>query len=247
MPATLAELRTRVKQRFDLGQSAYMSDDELNGLINEAGAHLHNWIIASNEDYIVKSISIALATNQRDYPLPLDFYKCLQMWVVTTTPGSLPVYRALPRKMRREYRGGPSTFWRGPSPMWVGAYEILGATGSNPGVIRVDPTPTQPPNNVMLELMYTPNYVPLVLDGDTMAAAVAPGWDEFVVNQAVINARLKEESDVTPLLNAQAIVKQMIEQDMINRDMGQPQHVVDTDPSSGFGFAWGGRGFYGWY
>jgi len=167
---TLADLRTRLAQRFDLGQSQYLSTTELNSLINEAGAHLHNWIVNSAEYYIWKVYPITVATTQQDYPLPYDFFKDLKIFATfanLNAPGQ-QYYQPVPRIMPQEYRGGLSTYVRGP---WLApfGYMILGQT------LRISPIPISFSFN--LEMWYTPHYTPLVNDTVVMDVSVAPGWD----------------------------------------------------------------------
>lgn len=212
---TLADLRTRFYDRFDSGQQNYIVPAEANRLLNEGGAHLHNWIINSAEWYIWDKYPITVLGNQIDYPLPGDFFKDLKVFGVYN--GN---YIPLRRLMAEEFRGGMQTDSRLFMESRFG-YMIMGQ------VLRIQPAPTLSTFN--LEMWYTPHYTQLVNDTDTMDVSVAPGWDEFVINQAVIGARLKEESDTTALERRQAEIKTMIEADMVNRDMGRHQHVVDVE------------------
>jgi hypothetical protein len=71
-------------------------------------------------------------------------------------------------------------------------------------------------------------YVDLTADTDTLEMAMVPGWQEFIINQAVIAARIKEESDTAPLERRQQAIMGLMQASMINRDMGQHQRVVDV-------------------
>lgn len=210
---TLADLRTRFYARFDEGSQNYIGTTEANVLLNEGGAHLHNWIVNAAEYYIWKTFDITPVNGTIDYALPTDFLKDLKVFGVSNG-----YYEPLRRLMPQEFRGGQQTDSRLFLEGRFG-YMIMGQT------LRIQPAPS----NVLftLEMWYTPHYTALVADSDVMNVSVAPGWDEFVVNQAVIAARLKEESDTAPLERRQAEIRSMIEQDMINRDMGQTPHVVD--------------------
>lgn len=243
MATTLGDLIRRCRARFDAGQSQYITDDEWTALINEAAAHLHNWLITTNEGYVWKTWNVVLANNQRDYNLPADFHKDLQVYMTSYNPGlpaSVAAYRPLRRLMPEEYRGGSSAYIRGPFPT-VAGYTLMG------NIIRISPVPNNPPSNIGIEVQYAPTYTAMVNTLDSPDMAVAPGWDEFVVNQVVINARLKEESDVTQLQQQQAIIKQQIESDMMSRDLGRAEHVVDADRGYGFGFPYGNWGLGGWW
>lgn len=93
--------------------------------------------------------------------------------------------------------------------------------------LRIFPTPPANPGSILI--WYVPRYIELVLDTDSTELANDSAWEEYIVNQAVIAARIKEESDTGPLQDRQAAIMAMIQNSAINRDMGQHSHVVDVD------------------
>jgi hypothetical protein len=110
---TLADYRRRFYSRFDEGQSQYIDNATANDLINEARAHLHNWIVTSNEDYMVNEYVFTIVTNQADYALPADYFKDLKVFGYYSQPSSpQPYYWPLRRLMRGEYRGGSANIYR---------------------------------------------------------------------------------------------------------------------------------------
>lgn len=216
---TLLDLRTRFYNRFDEGQQNYISVDEANSLINEGAAHLHNWIVNSAEFYIWKEYLVTLVAGQMDYDLPADFLKSLKVFSLSAS-GSPSTYTPMYRIMPEEFRGFQPTAY---SDLCGGTYSYM-IMGNK---LRLIPVPSTP--GVGVAMWYAPSFAPMVADTDTTDVSVAPGWDEFVVNQAVIAARIKEESDTSQLERRQAQIVSMIEQSMVNRDMGRHQHVVDVD------------------
>jgi hypothetical protein len=104
-------------------------------------------------------------------------------------------------------------------PFWPYGYMMMGQT------LRIVPTPQKVTNLLM---WYVPMYVDLTADTDTLEMAMVPGWQEFIINQAVIAARIKEESDTAPLERRQQAIMGLMQASMINRDMGQHQRVVDV-------------------
>lgn len=230
---TLADLRQRFYDRFDEGASQYIDQPQANRLINEAGRWLHNWIVSSSEDYIVSIFSITLVSNQQDYPLPADFFKDLKVFGVNNAVGgAAPFHWPMRRVMKNEYRGGPATAFRYPFMAPFG-YMIIGNN------IRVTPVPSDV--NFSLEMWYAPHYTEMLNDADTCQSSIAPGWDEFIINHAVIAAKIKEEADIGPILNRQEEIKRLIADQMINRDLGMPQRVVDVT----LGNMWGGLAWPG--
>lgn len=230
---TLADLRQRFYDRFDEGTSQYIDQPQANRLINEGARWLHNWIVTANEDYIVSITTINLIANRSDYSLPADFMKDLKVFGVSNAvSGAQPYHWPMRRVMKNEYRGGSATAFRLPYMAPFG-YMILGNT------LRVTPVPSQ--INFNLEMWYAPHYAEMTNDADTCASSIVPGWDEFIVNHAVLGAKIKEESDTGPILDRQAEIKQFITEQMVNRDLGMPQRVTDVTGSSG----WGGLGWPG--
>lgn len=220
---TLAQLRTRFYNRFDSGQNGYIGIPEANNLINEGARHLHNWLVSESEYYIWKEDVFPLTTGQSDYPLPAQFQKLLKLFApqVSTSVNGEPSWIPLRRLMPQEYRGQNFGAYQGPFPIVTQAYMMMGNT------LRVFPTPPANPGNLLI--WYVPKYVDLVLDTDTTELANDSAWEEFLVNQAVIAARIKEESDTGPLQDRQTAIMEMIQKSSINRDMGQHSRVVDVD------------------
>lgn len=74
---TLAELRTRSRERADQQNSRFVSDTELNGYINKSASELYDLLTTVFEDYYAEAspyvINIVAGTFQ--YSLPSDFYK----------------------------------------------------------------------------------------------------------------------------------------------------------------------------
>jgi hypothetical protein len=74
----LAQLRTASRQRADMVNSTFVSDDELNSYINASYFELYDLLVQKyGNDYYVKEYSFSLVGNQSRYDLPEDFYKLL--------------------------------------------------------------------------------------------------------------------------------------------------------------------------
>lgn len=221
MPITLAQLRKQFYNRFDAGAQNYIQVDEANTLINEAAAHLHNWLVTEAEYLIWNETKISLVPGVSDYPFPENVQKLLKLFGpgYDAASASTPTWMPLQRIMPQEYRGGNMGALNTIQPFWPHGYMLMGQT------LRIMPTPQQAHELLM---WYVPVYTDLVEDTDALELSAIPGWQEFVVNQAVIGARIKEESDVAPLERRQQIIMGLMQASMINRDMGQPQHVVDV-------------------
>lgn len=216
---TLADMRQRFYNRFDEGQQNYIGVAEANSLLNEGAAFLHNWIINSAEFYLWSEWTVPLVRNQMDYTLPADFYKSLKVFATGQT-GFPSSFTAIDRIMPEEFQGSGFGV-SGLLGNYATGYMIMG------NKLRIIPAPTT--SGTGITMWYAPVYTYLVNDTDSFNLSVAPGWDEFIVNHAVIAARIKEESDTGTLERRQAQITAMIEASMVNRDMGRHQHVVDID------------------
>lgn len=227
MPVTLAQLRTQFYNRFDVGVQNYIQPAEADQLINEGASHLHNWLTSEAEYLIWEESQISLVPGVNDYPFAPTVQKLLKLFgpdssgAATSAPAWMPMHRIMPQ----EYRGGAMGATSTIQPFWPYGYMLMGQT------LRIIPTPQQ---ELPLLMWYVPTYIDMVADTDTVELAVVPGWQEYIVNHAVIGARIKEESDPAPLERRQAALMQLMQASMINRDMGQHQRVVDVTPGTSY-------------
>lgn len=203
---TLATLRTAFYNRFDEGSQNYIGIPEANALINEGAEHLYNWLISTGENYVFTELQGTLSPTVTDFALPADFFKLLKVFVVNGG-----IYTPIPRLMLDEWTGSFGRF----------GYILID------GYLRFSQSVSRP--TATISMWYAPTYTRLVNDTDAFSFQYIPGSAEFIINQAVIAARIKEESDTTPLERRQAQITQMIETDFANRDMGRRQHVVDAE------------------
>ena len=74
---SLSELRLLARQRADMENSQFISDDEWRRMINRSYAELYDLVVtsANSEDYFLKSDTISLLNGTASYDLPADFYK----------------------------------------------------------------------------------------------------------------------------------------------------------------------------
>tara|TARA_R100000458_G_C8268057_1_gene242917 strand:- start:575 stop:1453 length:879 start_codon:yes stop_codon:yes gene_type:complete len=74
---SLSELRLLARQRADMENSQFISDDEWRRMLNRGYAELYDLIVtsANSEDYFLNSSTISLVSGTESYDLPEDFYK----------------------------------------------------------------------------------------------------------------------------------------------------------------------------
>lgn len=225
MPVSLSELRRRFFDRMDEGQSQYVSPEQATDCLNEAYTVL--WGIYARKDpnffqtrqYIQPAIAVA------DYLLPNDFRMLTAAYIVASQGTATRV--PMQRTMRAQYVGTPATTFEA-SGVYYPTYELYGPW------LRLDPVPSQVPA-FKIELWYVQHCMPLVLDSDTLHAAIYPGHEQFLLNQAVIMTKIgKEEQPAKDLLEMNAALKGQIEEDLLQRDRFTSRHVIETDAYDGW-------------
>ncbi len=79
------------------------------------------------------------------------------------------------------------------------------------------------------------------MSGDSSTMDSISGWNQYIIVDAAIKARNKQESDVSTLVGMKAALVARIEAAAENRDVGAPQTVSDNRRNSGGfdGFGWG--------
>jgi len=74
---SLSELRLLTRQRADMENSQFITDDEWRRMLNRSYAELYDLIVtsANSEDYFLNTNTISLVSGTDSYDLPGDFYK----------------------------------------------------------------------------------------------------------------------------------------------------------------------------
>jgi len=211
---TLATLRTRVRQLADLENSAFVSDTELTDKINEAITELYDLLVrAAGDEYYATTSSITTTAGTAAYALPATFYKlCGVDWTNPPSGGTatLEPYTLLARNMFTGEANGWS-FYQRPR------YRL------NRTNINFIPTPDA---GQAITLHYVPTPTALSADGDTFDGI--DGWEKLVVYTAAIECLIKEESDPSALMALREQVRQRIESQASERDIGAPAAVTDV-------------------
>ena len=86
---------------------------------------------------------------------------------------------------------------------------------------------TSPIQSGTVEMWYTPHFVPLNSDDETVPIWIAPGWEDFVALNAAVRLAIREESDSAMLLQEREIQRQRIIDSAEPRDEGESGSVED--------------------
>jgi hypothetical protein len=209
---TLAQFRERARERADMENSKFVSDAELNRYVNASIQELYDLLIASRgENYYIDSDSFT-TTNTDTYALPSDFLKLMGVDLVTSANKAYTL-RAFNWSERNRYR----------EPYYINdnaniMYQIRGS--------NIVLTP-QPATGKIIKVWYIPRAAILVSDNDSYDGI--NGWEEYVVIDAAIKMRVKEESPIDELLIAKQDMKSRVMSASSARDSSEPARVSDVD------------------
>lgn len=196
--ATLAQLRTRVRQRSDneFSGSNFITDDEITQLLNTSYQELYGLLERSGL-HLAEELLTITADGSASYDLPADYYATLAVFRVD---GNYRTY--LPR---HSLRVRPSTAITGAAS----SYRVVGST------LVFLPTPT----DGTYEVIYIPVPGELSADEDTVDGVL--GWEEYLVIDCAIKILEKEESDVTALRQDRERIQQRIIDEATAQEMSE--------------------------
>lgn len=213
MSITLGKVKQRGIARADLQGGKFISDDELTEYANAALAELFDVLVQSFEDHIdPKVYEVTTAAGTESYSLPSDLYKI--------------------RKVRIMNAAGYPRAW-----LTKGSIDDIGRDPASQGLsnatMRYFPLGTSiylspiPAGGDVLEVWYIPRYEYLSDDSAAIHYAVPVGWTEYVVLGIAMRCRAKEQTDASDLVRDIAQQLERIKAAAANRDVGEPDQVVD--------------------
>lgn len=219
MTVTLSELIAQTRQRADLENSDFVTDAEMTQYINGSIAELQDLLVATNQDYYIESYTFNTVANQADYPLPdgtlysgaKPFYmlKGVDVRIVGSNYFALRPFNFNERNRNEDYAWG---FLNGPTIR----YRMVGDN------LRFSPFPE---GVYPVRVWYVPLATKLVAGTDTLKDLNQ--YSEYVVIDAAIKCRVKEELDTVALDAQKAQMVKRITEMAANRDVGQPESVSD--------------------
>ncbi len=204
---TVVSLVLGSRQIADMQNTQFCTDTEIVGYLDIGYRKLYNHVVNRFENYYVSEQNITLVPSQEEYDLPTDFFKLLgcDMFrsglAYTMRPWSLNERN----RVTFSYNGTPLRY-------------ILKA-----GKIVFKPIPA---TTDYIKMYYIPSPAELTLGS---SVEVFNGFDEYVMLDAAIKMKQKEESDVSILAGKQAEILQLIFETLAGRDAGQPQKMTDVE------------------
>lgn len=215
---TLAQLITTVRERGDYVNSQFVTDAEITTYINQSYAELYDILIqAFGNDYFVAAPYVfqTTGTTQQQYPLPSNLYKLIGVDLqVSASPASWVTLRKFEFTERNKY-------WLANQYAYYGItnlrYRLVG------GNLWLTPVPAQ---NQSLQLWYIPRVSYLVNSTDVVDGV--SGWEEYIIVDAVMKCRIKEETEIQELMAQKQALLVRITNAAENRDASEPSRVSDT-------------------
>lgn len=220
-PVTRTTLISRVLQRANTSGYADPSiNGEVSQLVDTSLAKLHNMLVGMYEDYFTKVHPIQISLDQDTYALPPDLMKVRQVFYSDTSGYRYPI-----RRMElADLTGFPisSNYQNLPTGYCILDHSLV-----------LFPKPTQTSGSLnKVTLYYIPTYAPPLNDAQPLDYQIAFGWDEWVVNDCVIQIRNKAMMPADELVRERATIESNIRHEAKQRNAGDPPRVKDT--------GWGG-------
>jgi len=231
LATTFGQLLSDIRSEADLLNSQVVTDAELRVFAARSYCELVDLIHEAYDDDFLVADPYTLTTNGTDetFSLPGDFGKLLgvdikvgQYWI----------------NVKRFQFGDRNRYASVLTPAWGFfltnlRYRLIGTK------IWIKPVP---PAGVVFRLWYAPAVTAITSDSTSLPDF--QGWLEYVVIDAAIKCKRKQEMDTGELQLAKDRLEARIRRAGKNRDVGSPPKVTDV-MSGPFGDYSGGPGFFG--
>lgn len=214
MSVTLSSLRTQIRDRADMKYSRFVTDTELNSLINLSLTELYDLLVAAFEDYYIADPYSFTISSGNSANVPSDFYKLIGL-DYQFNGGEWVTLKRFNFVDRNKHNAIYSRYALGMPDL---RYRLLGDK------IKILPEDRA---SGTYRLWYIPRATLLSIDSDTLDGV--NGWEEYIIVDCAIKCKEKEESDTSALQFAKQQIKKRIEEMAQNRDSGEPAVISDVN------------------
>jgi len=204
---TLLDLRNACKDRADMQNSNFITDDEWNRYINSAAKELYEILILKGLQYTTTTDTISLNGTDDTYDLPSNFFKLVGV-DHNINNETYPM---------EEYTFQNRNLYNQQNTQRYLRYRLVGED-----MIRFNPKPSAQE----ITIWYDPVLATLSDDTDTLNGV--NGWEEYVIVRSALWAKVKEESETGDLKQDIAFLRDRIETAAENRDLGPAGQVTDV-------------------
>lgn len=217
---TLAQIRTRARQKADMENSNYISAPELLNYINEAYYTWYDMIVAAFEDYYLDDPTefTILPGAAAEIPLPADFYKLAGL--DKSISASFDRFYPLKKTRWRERNRTENSF---------SSYGLRPQTSYRIFKDKIIFTPADGSDGAY-KLWYIPTVTPLVLETDTIETF--NGFENILIVDVAIKMLNKEETDASMLLLERQRLESKMQEMLIDRDINNGERIEEVDSNS---------------
>ena len=237
---SVQDIVTDVRNRCDMAQSQYITDDELVSYINSAAGELFDILVSTSEDFQLNSADITLASSDilagtNFIPMPATLAKlrgvdrlfggtwltCYRHGMAERNAWSWPSYNPPIGYITTWYRLQGSNIYLVPPQTAAGQYRVW----------------------------YVPDYVTLAIDDDLPDYMATSSWLEFIIASVCSKVLQKQDLDNSTFEAQKAAQQLRIVDAAVPRDTGGVRRAVDTrsmQRNQGWGGGWGFNGGGDW-
>lgn len=249
---TLAELRTRVRERADMESTNFISDAELDRFISASYTELHDLLVKADPSRYLREDSFTLTGTTTTVAMPFDYYGTINVLVELDSGNYAPVHKIMPGEITNWPREATSTSllsYYNSRPQF--GYRFLNNFSDDDlndpedqnaysDVLQIFPRVSESTNFIHVYVR-----APQIRDKDNGTIDGISGWEEYIVLDAAIKCLHKEETNAAHLERAKADMKARIEIMAENRTAAEAGHVADTGWYTNRGYGRNNNG--GWY
>ncbi len=212
---TLAQLRTRARERADMVNSQFIDDSELTTHLNMGLFELYDLVVNAYEDYFTREELLSVPQGDDSVALPVDFYKLRALDYKSGT-------RWLPcREFNLSERNhSESAYAERVYGSGVRSYRIMGDR------LYIK---NEAKSGGDYKLWYVPSLSPLVNTTDAIPSSLSmAGWDQYPVLYAAELMLAKEESSVVDVVREKDALAQRIKKMAADRKVDQSATIQDV-------------------
>jgi hypothetical protein len=216
---TFLQLQDEVYERADVRES-HIERPEMRRLVNGGLARLYRILVRASPDWVESSTDLAVVSGTAVYAMPADFWMIRN--VAFNDNGRWIPMRRFMSSERYQFQTG--------SQKWDVRYRIRDSGIRVGGTAQLELRP-EPNWSDTVRVAYIPAPPSLDLTGadDAVTLDGVAGWEEFVILDAVIKLKEKQEEDATSEIGDLVRLKADIAEDASDRDEGEPKRVRDVE------------------
>jgi hypothetical protein len=207
----VSDLQTAIRERADIVDDPFISDDELIRMIDRSWKAFYDIITSSFQTYnFSEGTPFSTIPGTAAYDLPADCYKVLGIDIQLNSVGNRWI------KLKRD--------------SFRNRNRVFGHVSYTETANQVRFTPV-PKNSNTIKISYIPQPNSVSLSTDSINV-ITPGWEEYIINDCAYKCKVKMDyapDDLSALQNLKSEIRDSIQLMASQRDYGEPQSVVKNN------------------